>query len=364
MANRGVGLSIFNRDRNSTVNYIISKLPTNVGLSVRRVRHRVTHHTPNESGASATHGRTSLPHVLDNILGNAAANTPLTVVVRGAGAHDNSCRGIRLIPHPNRDSCPTFIGCNKFGSVENNKRFDNELATPVIFTNTVTGRVLEARNVRVNSRVSRVNGIRSSRVGHISVSPGALRTLAHRFFPILEGRTRRRVHSFVRGTHLSNSSTNNIVRYTMAKVPINLNSGVFSAIRDGLSTTLFTVPTIGNIRFKTNFNFTRVLNDRTGSPCRVGGNEITFGSGGGNNILNNVDDNTPLIFSIIIGPAPSVSGRRSDISLSAVRGRGLIVGNERSPYVIPHTIPITRTATTLIILSLVVRSNVGKWLLW
>lgn len=358
----GVGISIFNRSRSRTVNYIVSKLPTNMGLSALSVRGFVREETPNHGGCSAAHHRTSGPMVLSKLISGAAYNTPLTVVVRGAGAHSNSCKGVQALPHPNRSSCTTTMGCGDFGSVTNNKRFSNELATPLYFTKDIYVRVLGLGNVSVGTRVTTVNNVRSRGFSPIDV---ASRGVTKGRFPMVGSTTKSGVGTRVRGTELSTSSINKVVRYTMANMGTNFNRPVFRNVRGHLTTTIFKVPTMGNVRFNENFSSTLLHKDRGGSRFVMSSNTIQARAGGRNKVLNNVADNVPVIFHITVGPAPSVNGPRQDMGLRAVRRRRLLVGNERSPYVIPHTMPTIRTMATIAVLSVIlwgVQGNGnGKW---
>lgn len=351
--NSGVGVSIFNRDRNGKVKIMVSKLPTKFRISFSEILARVTHHTPNGSGATAPQGRGSLPGILSNVLNGGLANTPLYTMVRGAGAGDNSCNGLLSYPHPNRDSCATFMGCGTSGSVHNNNRFSNELATPVIFTNTIYHRVLRSGNVGVTTRVDDVNSISSGPFYPARVSSALVRGLGDSSFTLVSRGTRGPVESTIRSTEVTRSDVNKAVRYYMANVSTNCNRPVFRNIRNIVTGTIFNIPTVGNVRFNGNFRLSAVENSRSGSSFRCGSNGIIAAAGGYNNVLNKVAGKVPVVFHTTMGPAPSVSRPREAMGLRAGRGTRLIVRNERSPYVIPETIPIVRTIATITVVGLV-----------
>lgn len=295
---RSIHLSVFNRSRSRTVNYIIRKLPTNVSMSLSRLRTFLTHQTPKHSSASATHHRPSQPHVLSNLISNRAYNTPLSTVVRGAGAHDRSCRKLHHIPQPKRTSCTTCIHCNGRRSITNNNRFSNHLATPLYVTNNVTLRTLRRTlKVHIMTRVTRLNPrhVYSRRLGSVALSPSRIRTVKTGRLPYVDANTTHTVRRTILITGSGLSSIKNIVRYITCNVPTNINSPVFSKLRGHVTQVTCNVPTIGNIRFNTKFNTTTLLNSRGGSPCHVRSRHIIYRGGSTNNVLNKVSANVPVI---------------------------------------------------------------------
>ncbi len=348
---------MFNRSRNRTVNYIVSKLPTNRTVSLRRLRTFVAEHTPNK-GLTAGHGRPSVPGLLSKVGSNGAANTPLYTVVRGASAHSNSCT-FKSAPQPSPTSCATGVHCNSDISVQNSKRFSNELATPLYVTKNVYGRLLTEGNVFVNTRLRSMNEF-VSRSFPLCPSGRLFSKVTTGTVPTVDSSSTRLFTSRVRTTQVSLSSINNYVRATVVNIPTNVKDPVFRNIRGELTRTVFKVPTIGKLRFNVNFTSTQLGNSRGGSPCYVISNRIEARAGGSNKVVNNVAGNVPVAFETTVGPAASVKVARRAIELSAVRRTTIRVGNERSPYMTLHTIPIFRTITTTMVLSVCLRTGACK----
>lgn len=325
---------------------ILSNLPPKLTLSRTTVTTRVTHHTPKRGTLDATHGRDSAMRVRDNFFGNFAANAPLYTHVIGDSRRSGSCDVLTSGVHPNRTSCTKRIHCRNFGSCHNNNRFSNELATPLIFTNTITGRTLTRCNVIINSRVLRVGSVGRRHFAPVNMDSRRLTTLRTGGFTIVSSTINTGVRRHVLRTGDRLGDINNMVRTVTLRLPTNVKTPCFSSIRDVLDRTLFSIPTIGKMRFNSNFNFTKLANTRTGSTLRCTSNGIRTLAGRGNNVANNVAGNVPLMIHITVGPAPSVTHRRRAIDLGRRTSAALTVINERSPYVMRHTIPIVRTIIT------------------
>lgn len=350
-------MSVFKRSRKSTVNIAVSNLPPNRRVSVSGILRRVGQETPNRKTLAAPEGRGSRPRVLDNCFGSVAANDPLTTVVHGDSAHSGSCDRVGGLVHPKRTSCPKCIHCSNFGSCHNDNRFSNQVATPLMFTNTVTGRLLRGRNVAVNNRIGDITGVRSSDFLGARIAPRVLGDFTNGRLPLLGRSLRRRVHGLVHRTGTDNSSINNATRVYMLNVPTKINGPFFSSIRSILTRVLFSIPTVGKLRFKDNFNVTRVLKSRTGSSCCCSNSRVGAHAGRGNNVLKNVASNVPVVCGITVGPPTSVAGIRRAVGVRSGATTRLSIRNERSPVVMPHTVPMLRTIATVTVLSLLLSSG-------
>lgn len=319
----------------------MSKYPTNLPLYRRSVRGFLSEEGPKRDECAATHGRKSLMRVLSNIFRNGAAKAPVSLVMEGASRHSESCKGVTCSCHPKRTSCAFSRGC-KFHSCENNKHSSKQRAVKEITTNTVTSGVLRRLNVSVYACAESVKPIRVTSFGGRRVRRGT--------FCVPSTRTTIGTNRCLRRYVGGRSDTNNIVRYHVAKAPTKLNRPIFSGLDTLLTRTLVSVNTIGTIRVNSNVTIASSGNSASGSKFAIGSNRVVGASGRTNKVVKKVDSNDRVVLHTRVGPAPSVDRPRRAMAGSG-RPLSLRVRNQRSPIVIPETIIIMRSVTTVALTS-------------
>lgn len=215
-----------------------------------------------------------------------------------------------------------------------------------MMTNTLTGLTLQRLNIHVATFASRMKrfGLSGSCA---TCSLDAVRS-GPMHYP--SRRLTGRVTSCVCRAGKRNSAVNNIVDYIVRKYPVKLNRPIFNGLRTTLNGTVLDVGTIGNFRCKRNFDRVRVGNDRRGSVFCHGKRGVTFHAGHSKNVRKNVDGKRSVCFHMTFGPMTAMLVRRPAISVC--NGRAVLgTHKHRSPYILPHTIPVIRTVTTVAVLS-------------
>lgn len=154
---------------------------------------------------------------------------------------------------------------------------------------------------------------------------------------------------------------NKMIDYIVGKYPVKLKRPMFNGLRTTLKGTVLDVGTMGNFSCKRNFSSVRLGNDRRGSMFCGGGKEMRAGDGCSKKVRKNVDGKRSVCFHITFGPITAVLVRRRAMGVgnaSAAVG----TGKHRSTYMLPHTIPVMRTVTTVAVLSCCLVSEAAR--LW
>lgn len=346
---------------------IVSNFPTNVSVSVSFVRDRLGHHHPKRDRVAATQGRTSRMRFLDNIFRKGSAKAPVNFRMHGRGRRSRSCRGVHYLFQPSRTSFACGRGCNVH-SRHNNNHSSTHVAVTHYMNNTLTGLTLHRLNIDVATCASRINDV-TLRGSCRLCSLGAVRS-GPIHYPSRAGTGR--VRRLVTRIGTSNSAVKNVVAYIVRKYPMKLNRPRFSGLRSRLNTTVLNVGTIGKFRCKRKFTKIATQKDRRGSIFIPGtggvstassttgrrraavGRSITThvaaGDGRDNNVRKKLDGNRSVCFQMTFGPMTALLVRRSAMSLRKGPA-GLATHKHRSPYMLPETMPMMRTVTTVIVLS-------------
>ncbi len=356
--NRVFHLAAFKRDRKTNINNIVSNFPTKVSVSVRFIRRRLGHHQPKRDRVAAPHGRTSRIRFLSKVFRKGSAKYPVKFLIHGAGRRSASCSGVHSLCHPSRTSFACARGCN-IHSRHNNNHSSTHRAVSHYMKKTLTGLTLHQLKIRVCTCASRMKCVtlrRScARCASVSlVKDGIIQ------YPSDTGTTR--VRRLVTRMGTRKSAVNNVVAKIIERYPVKLNRPSFKGLRTTLKDTVLDVGTIGNFRCKRKFTNMYRQKDRRGSVFATRGKRVAAHAGHDKNVRNNVDGKRSVCFQITFGPITALLVRRRAIAGSntpAVLG----THKQRSTYILPHTIPVMRTVTTVAVLSFCLRGGTTQ-LLW
>lgn len=226
-----------------------------------------------------------------------------------------------------------------------------------MMTNTLTGLTLGRLNVRVATCASRMNPVHLRR-GCATCSLSLVRAgPIHYPSPTGTGRVRRLVF----GVGKRKSAVKKIIAYIIGKYPVKLKRPMFNGLRTTLKTTVLDVGTTGTFRCKSNFGKLGRGNSRRGSIFCGGGKHVRAHAGRSNNVRNKVDGKRSVCFHMTFGPITAMLVRRRAIGVSNMSA-ALGTQKHRSPYMLPHTMPVIRTVTTVALLSCCLVSEAAR--LW
>ena len=347
-----IKLSVFGESHGEAIGCVIDGLPNGIKLDFDEINREMARRAPGKDKTATTRKESDIPHILSGVLNDTTTGAPLAMVIENTNTRSGDYGNLMSVPRPGHSDYPAYVKYNGNNDVRGGGHFSGRLTAPIVFAGAVAKQILKAKGITIGAHISKIGSACDENFDKNNISAEELKMVSHKSFAVIRDESEAEMRACVEAARIEGNSVGGVVECAAIGLPVGLGGNMFDTVESKLSAALFGVPAVKGVQFGAGFDFAEMLGSEANDGYEMKDGKVALLSNNNGGVLGGMTSGTPIVFSVVLKPTPSISVPQKSVNLQTMENETLVVKGRHDPCVVPRAVPVIEGITAVVLLDL------------
>lgn len=346
-------LTLFGESHGPAVSAVLDGLPAGIPVDEGLIARKLAQRRP-QDGISTARREPDEYTVESGVYRGYTTGSPLCIRIPNRDVRSEDYDALAGAVRPGHADYPAACRFRGFEDARGGGHFSGRLTAAVTAAGAVVLGALEARGIRVATRLARCAGCADDRSFDFSHIDADIDALESADFPTLSPEAGRLMREAILAAKSDGDSVGGVLETVVTGLPAGLGEPWFGSVEGMLSNGLFSIPAVKGVEFGDGFALADTRGSKSNDAYRVRDGQIVTATNRMGGIGGGLTNGMPLVFRCAVKPTPSISHEQDSVDLRTGQDIRLSVPGRHDPCIAPRARAVVDAVTALTLADLYV----------
>ena len=338
-------LSVFGQSHAEAVGMTLEGLPAGLPVNLDVLQSFLNRRAPGRNDWSTPRKEEDRPEFLCGLKEGKTCGAPLTAIIRNRNTRSGDYEQLRQIPRPGHADYTARLRYGDAWDGAGGGQFSGRLTAPLCIAGGVLLQMLEARGIRIDTRIRSVAGIEDA-------SPFT-ESVARKEFPTVSDEAGDAMKKAIAAARAEGDSVGGVTECVVTGVPGGLGGPMFDGVENRIAQLAFAIPAVKGIEFGSGFQAAEMRGSQNNDAFAVEDGRIVTETNHAGGILGGITTGMPVVFRVAVKPTPSIAMPQKSVNLKTLQPETLCITGRHDPCIVPRAVPVVEAIAAIAIADLV-----------
>lgn len=338
-------ITIFGQSHSEMTGVVIDGIPAGVKLDTQKIEKFMSRRAPKKTDYSTARNEKDFFEIVSGVVDGITCGAPLCALIKNTDAHSADYEKLKQIPRPSHADFAAYMKHNGFNDIRGGGNFSGRMTAPLCFAGAVAKQLLSEKGIEIGAHILRIGTVCDKNFDGVNVSAS---DFSEEDFPVLDEAKKEKLFGVISAAASEKDSVGGEIECAVVGLPAGIGEPMFDGIENTVSRAVFAVPAVKGIEFGSTKDYASENND----PFVSDGENIKTETNNHGGILGGLSSGMPVIFKVLIKPAPSIGQPQKTVNLETKTETELVIEGRHDACIVPRAVPCIEAAAAIAIINL------------
>ncbi|MDD2371119.1 MAG: chorismate synthase [Firmicutes bacterium] len=344
--NGNITLSIFGESHGEAVGIVIDGLPPGMELDMESIREEMDRRKPGTSKLATPRQEDDQVQLISGFFEGRTTGAPLCGIIFSKDTKSKDYSELKVKMRPGHSDYSGAVHYRGFNDYRGGGHFSGRLTAPLVFAGAVAKEYLKNYGVEIGAHLKQVHSVEDISFNdldkHIKtiVYQELLQSLRGMRVPVLRASVGEEIEKVIIDAKSEGDSVGAIIECMAVGVKAGLGSPFFNSLESKIASLAFSVPGVKGISFGAGFGFADMKGSEANDPYFIEEGVVSLKSNNNGGIIGGISVGSPIVFSVVMKPTPSISKKQETINIETNENTELEIVGRHDACIAIRGIPV------------------------
>lgn len=339
-------VTIFGQSHSEVIGAVVDGVPAGIKLDMQKIERFMACRSPRNGSGSTSRKEADKVEIVSGVVDSVTCGAPICALIRNSDCRSSDYEQLRRTPRPSHADFTAYMKHNGFNDIRGGGNFSGRMTAPLCFAGAVAIQILEQKEIFIGAHIEKIADVSDEKFDPVNVDKKTLESVKEKDFPVIGAKEK--MLEKISEAEKNSDSVGGKIECAVIGMPVGAGEPIFDGLESVISHAVFSVPAVKGIEFGGTKNYGSENND--GFAVRDGKLVTATNNHGG--ILGGLSSGMPIVFSVTVKPAPSISKTQQSVDLETMTEKEIKISGRHDACILPRAVPCIEAATAIALINL------------
>ena len=341
-----ITITIFGESHGPAIGAVIDGLPPGLLLNMEKINEEMERRKPGTSSMATARKEADVVEIVSGLFEGRTTGVPLCGIIHTKDTKSKDYSELKVKMRPGHSDYPGAVHYRGFNDYRGGGHFSGRLTAPLVFAGAVAKEYLRQWGVEIGAHLLQVYDLKDRRFA-LDDDRAILESLRAERVPVLNKDLAMGIEEAIVLAKGEGDSLGAVVECMALGVRPGIGNPMFNSLESRLSQLLFSVPGVKGVSFGAGFDFAGMKGSQANDPYYMKDGQVCLKTNNNGGILGGISTGSPIVFSAVMKPTPSISKVQETVNLETGEDATLQVVGRHDPCIAIRGIPVIESVMAI-----------------